>query len=59
MARRIKWWRSIKKNFNDKEVAIVGVSCYMSNNDKSIELAKRIREVRPEIKLMCGGLDHH
>ena len=45
----------LRRILNDKEVAIVGVSCYMSNNDKSIELAKRIREVRPEIKLMCGG----
>lgn len=27
----------------------------MSNNDKSIELAKRIRKARPEVKLMCGG----
>ena len=27
----------------------------MSNNDKSIELARKIREARPQIKLMCGG----
>ena len=27
----------------------------MSNNDKSIELARKIREARPKIKLMCGG----
>ncbi len=45
----------LKKIFADKKTSIVGVSCYMSNNDKSIELAKRIREARPEIKLMCGG----
>ena len=45
----------MRKILTDKEVAIVGVSCYMSNNDKSIELAKRIREARPEMKLMCGG----
>lgn len=45
----------IRKILKDKDVSIVGVSCYMSNNDKSIELAKRIREARPEIKLMCGG----
>ena len=45
----------LRRILNDKEVAIVGVSCYMSNNDKSIELAKMIRKNRPEIKLMCGG----
>ncbi len=45
----------LKRILNDKEVAIVGISCYMSNNDKSIELAKMIRKTRPKIKLMCGG----
>lgn len=45
----------LRKILNDREVAIVGVSCYMSNNDKSIELARKIREARPQIKLMCGG----
>lgn len=45
----------MRKILNGKDVSIVGVSCYMSNNDKSIELAKRIRVARPEIKLMCGG----
>lgn len=45
----------LRKILNDKEVSIVGVSCYMSNNDKSIELAKRIRELKSEVKLMCGG----
>lgn len=39
----------LRKILTDKEASIVGVSCYMSNNDKSIELAKRIRGARPEI----------
>lgn len=39
----------------EEEPFIVGVSCYMSNNDKSIELAKKIRAKKPHIKLMCGG----
>lgn len=38
-----------------EDTAIVGVSCYMSNNDKSIELAKKIRSIKPNIKLICGG----
>lgn len=38
-----------------ENVSIVGISCYMSNNDKSIELAKKIRAKNPNIKLMCGG----
>lgn len=38
-----------------KDTSIVGISCYMSNNDKSIELAKKIRSINPNIKLMCGG----
>ena len=37
------------------DTAIVGISCYMSNNDKSIELAKKIKEHNPNIKLLCGG----
>lgn len=45
----------LRRILTDKESSIVGVSCYMSNNDKSIELAKKIREARPKIKLMCGG----
>lgn len=45
----------LRKILSDREVAVVGVSCYMSNNDKSIELARKIREARPQIKLMCGG----
>ena len=45
----------LRKIFDDKEVTIVGVSCYMSNNDKSIELAKKIKRARTQIKLMCGG----
>lgn len=45
----------LRKIINSKETAIVGISCYMSNNDKSIELAKKIREINPNIKLMCGG----
>ena len=45
----------LRKILTDKEVSVVGVSCYMSNNDKSIELARKIREARPKIKLMCGG----
>lgn len=39
----------------DKEVSIVGVSCYMSNNDKSIKFAKNLREYRPQMKMICGG----
>ena len=45
----------LRKILTDKEVSVVGVSCYMSNNDKSIELARKIRETRPKIKLMCCG----
>ena len=45
----------LKKIINGKDISIVGVSCYMSNNDKSMELAKKIRSIKPEIKLMCGG----
>ena len=45
----------LSKIINSKDTDIVGISCYMSNNDKSIELAKRIREINPNIKLMCGG----
>lgn len=45
----------LNKIVNSKDTDIVGISCYMSNNDKSIELAKRIREINPNIKLMCGG----
>lgn len=45
----------LRKIINSTDTAIVGISCYMSNNDKSIELAKRIREINPNIKLMCGG----
>ena len=33
----------LKQIINKKDVSIVGISCYMSNNDKSIELAKKIR----------------
>ncbi len=44
-----------KQIMDRKDVAIVGVSCYMSNNDKSIQLAKKIRNANPNIKLMCGG----
>lgn len=40
---------------SDKNIGIVGVSCYMSNNDSSIALAKRIRENYPNIHLICGG----
>ena len=45
----------LKQIINKKDVSIVGISCYMSNNDKSIELAKKIRSINPNIKLMCGG----
>jgi len=45
----------LRKIINSTDTAIVGISCYMSNNDKSIELAKRIREINLNIKLMCGG----
>ena len=44
-----------KRIMDRKDVAVVGVSCYMSNNDKSIQLAKKIRNANPNIKLMCGG----
>ncbi len=46
---------ALNKIMESKNTAIVGVSCYMSNNDKSIELAKKIRQTNPNIKLMCGG----
>ena len=39
----------LRRILSDKDASIVGVSCYMSNNDKSIELAKRIRKARPII----------
>lgn len=45
----------LRRVMNDKNVSIVGISCYMSNNDKSIELAQRIKAMKPKIKLMCGG----
>ena len=45
----------LRKIIDRKDISIVGISCYMSNNDKSIELAKRIRSINPNIKLMCGG----
>lgn len=45
----------LKKIIDCKDTAIVGVSCYMSNNDKSIELAKKLRSINPNLKLMCGG----
>ncbi len=45
----------LKKIIDKKDISIVGVSCYMSNNDKSIELAREIRRINPNIKLMCGG----
>lgn len=45
----------LKKIIDRKDTAIVGISCYMSNNDKSIKLAKKIRMINPNIKLMCGG----
>ena len=37
----------LRRVMNDENVSIVGISCYMSNNDKSIELAKRIRAMKP------------
>ena len=45
----------LRKIIDIEDISIVGVSCYMSNNDKSIELAKRIRQLNPNLKLMCGG----
>lgn len=45
----------LRRVMNDENVSIVGISCYMSNNDKSIELAQRIRAMKHKIKLMCGG----
>ena len=45
----------LKNIIDTKDISIVGVSCYMSNNDKSMELAKKIRQLNPNIKLMCGG----
>lgn len=36
-------------------IGIVGISCYMSNNDSSIALAKKIRKNYPNIHLICGG----
>lgn len=44
-----------KRIINSQDVSIVGVSCYMSNNEKSIELAKKIKSINPNIKMMCGG----
>ena len=45
----------LRRVMNDENVSIVGISCYMSNNDKSIELAQRIRAMKHKIKLMCDG----
>lgn len=45
----------LKRIINSQDVSIVGVSCYMSNNEKSIELAKKIKSINPNIKMMCGG----
>lgn len=45
----------LEKICGDPHIYIVGVSCYMSNNDDSIKLAKSIRKKRPDIKLICGG----
>lgn len=45
----------LKRILNSQDVSIVGVSCYMSNNEKSIELARKIRSINSNIKLMCGG----
>lgn len=45
----------LKRIIEEENVSIVGISCYMSNNEKSIELAKKIRTRNPNIKLMCGG----
>ena len=45
----------LRQIMSRKDTTIVGVSCYMSNNDKSIELARKIRSLNPNIKLMCGG----
>lgn len=45
----------LKRIVNSQDVSILGVSCYMSNNEKSIELARKIRSINPNIKLMCGG----
>ena len=44
-----------KRIIDNQDAAIVGVSCYMSNNEKSIELAKKLRSINTNIKLMCGG----
>lgn len=44
-----------KKINADTNVGIVGVSCYMSNNDSSIELARKIKKVLPNVHLICGG----
>lgn len=45
----------LKRIINSQDVSIVGVSCYMSNNEKSIELSKKIKSINPNIKMMCGG----
>lgn len=45
----------LNKIIKQHDTAIVGVSCYMSNNEKSIKLAKKLKEINPKIKLMCGG----
>lgn len=45
----------LKRIMEAENVSIVGISCYMSNNEKSIELAKKIRMQNSNIKLMCGG----
>lgn len=44
-----------EKIIADTSVGIVGVSCYMSNNDSSIELARKIKKALPEVHLICGG----
>lgn len=44
-----------EKIINDEKIGIIGISCYMSNNDKSLALAKRIRKDNQYVKLICGG----
>ena len=43
-----------EKIINDEKIGIIGISCYMSNNDKSLALAKRIRKDNQYVKLICG-----
>ena len=38
-----------------KEILFVGISTYMSNTAPTIELIKKLKNIAPSIKIVCGG----